>query len=322
MRLLYTGILALLLTLGASLANVTLAATPPRQKVIVDADIGDDIDDAFALALLLHSPELDVLGITASWGDTALRMRLLRRFLQQAGRTDIPLAQGPATSSKIAFTQARWAQAYPAPTQAQRPAVDFLLEQLRAHPGQITLLALGPLTTLAAAQRRDPQTFAKLQRIVMMGGSVRRGYGKSEYRPPAPPSAEYNVASDIAAARQVLGAGVPIVMMPLDSTLVRLDELKRNALFAQGSPATDALTLLYHQWIQADQPWASETPTLFDVVPLAYLIDPGLCPTTTLSLTVDDQGYTREDASGTALQICLRLDQTAFFDLFMSRLLR
>jgi inosine-uridine nucleoside N-ribohydrolase len=320
MRLFSIGVFALLLTFGSCLAASAQTAAP--QKVIVDADIGDDIDDAFALALLLHSPELEVLGISASWGDTALRMRLLRRFLQAGGRTDIPLAQGPATRSAVAFTQARWAQAYPAPTQAERPAVDFLLEQLRAHPGQITLLALGPLTTLAAAQQRDPQTFAKLQRIVMMGGSVRRGYGKSEYQPPSPPSAEYNLAADIAAARRVLGAGVPIVMMPLDSTLVRLDELKRNALFAHGSPATDALTLLYHQWTQADQPWASETPTLFDVVPLAYLIDPSLCPTTMLSLAIDDQGYTREDAAGTSLQVCLQLDRTAFFNLFMSRLLR
>ncbi len=322
MRLRAIGVLALLLALGPSLAATPQAATPARQKVIVDADIGDDIDDAFALALLLHSPELEVLGISASWGDTALRMRLLRRFLQAGGRPDIPLAQGPATESAITFTQARWAQAYPPPTQPERPAVEFLLAQLRAHPGQITLLALGPLTTLAAAQQRDPQTFAKLQRIVMMGGSVRRGYGKSEYRPPSPPSAEYNIAADIAAAKRVFGAGVPIVMMPLDSTLVRLDELKRNALFAHGSPTSDVLTLLYHQWTQADQPWTSETPTLFDVVPLAYLIDPRLCPTTTLWLAIDDQGYTREVAGGTSLQVCLHLDRTAFFELLMSRLLR
>jgi inosine-uridine nucleoside N-ribohydrolase len=108
--------------------------------------------------------------------------------------------------------------------------------------------------------------------------------------------------------------------MPLDSTQIRLEEAARNALFAQGAPLTDALTLLYHQWVDAYQPWSSATPTLFDVVPVAYAIDPSLCPTTRLRIAIDDQGMTREVAGAPNAQVCLAADVPRLLGLFMQRL--
>ena len=78
----------------------------------------------------------------------------------------------------------------------------------------------------------------------------------------------------------------------LDSTQIRLDEVERNALLGHGSPVTDALALLYHQWIDAYQPWSSNMPSLFDVVPVAWLIDPKVCTTTALHIVVTDDGRT------------------------------
>ncbi|MDQ1094231.1 inosine-uridine nucleoside N-ribohydrolase [Xanthomonas sacchari] len=303
------------------------AAAAPVQKVVVSTDVGDDIDDAFALALLLRSPELQVLGIASAWGDTGLRAQLLQRLLQQAGRDDIPLAVGQRTTSTIPFSQARWAAKGRLPATAPE-AADFILTQARRHPGEVTLLVLGPLTDAARAQQRDPAGFAQLKQVVLMGGSVRVGYGKSRYRPPNPPAAEYNIAADIPAAQRVFGAGVPIVMLPLDATQVTLEEPERVALFAHGEPLTDALAQLYYQWRDTDQPWASATPTLFDVVPVAQLLDPGLCPTVPLRIVVDDKGYTREapaaDAAGAApnAQVCLALDRPRLIALYMQRLLR
>ncbi|MBO9875104.1 MULTISPECIES: nucleoside hydrolase [Xanthomonas] len=305
----------------------TGVSTAPAQKVIVSTDVGDDIDDAFALALLLRSPELQVLGIASAWGDTGLRAQLLQRLLQQAGRNDIPLAIGQRTTSTIPFSQARWAAKGTLPRKAP-DAAQFILDQARRHPGEVTLLVLGPLTDAARAQQRDPAGFAQLKQVVLMGGSVRAGYGKSRYRPPNPPAAEYNIAADIPAAQRVFGAGVPIVMLPLDATQVTLEEPERVALFAHGEPLTDALAQLYYQWRDTDQPWASATPTLFDVVPVAQLLDPGLCPTVPLRIVVDDKGYTREtptaDAPGAAAnaQVCLALDRPRLIALYMQRLLR
>jgi inosine-uridine nucleoside N-ribohydrolase len=303
-----------------ALSCAVLAQAAP-QKVIVDMDIGDDIDDAFALGLLLQSPEIDIVGITTAWGDTALRAQLLERMLRETGHSQIPVAQGIATSGNPQpFTQARYAQRGKLP--ARLDAVDFMLEQIRRQPGQITLLALGPLTNIGAAIQRDAATFGKLKQVAMMGGSVRSGYRKSQYVPSRPADKEYNIASDIASAQRLFTSGVPIVMMPVDSTQIRLDEVERNALLGHGSAITDAMALLYHQWINAYQPWSSNMPSLFDVVPVAWLIDPAVCPTTPLRIVVDNDGYTREQQGKPNAQVCLASDQKRFFDTLMPRLLK
>src|SRR5271168_1647993 len=153
------------------------SAYAQQQKVIIDTDIGDDIDDALAVGLALSSPELKILGITSAWGDTALRARLLDRLLCETGRTDIPVAMGIGKHGpgQGAFSQARWAEREPAKPHPN--AVDFLLDQIKQHPGEITLIGIAPETNLGAALERDPATFKKLKRIVIMGGSIRRGYG-------------------------------------------------------------------------------------------------------------------------------------------------
>jgi inosine-uridine nucleoside N-ribohydrolase len=303
-----------------ALSCAMLAQAAP-QKVIVDMDIGDDVDDAFALALLLQSPDIEIVGITTAWGDTALRAQLLERMLRETGHSRIPVAQGiTTTGNPQPFTQARYAQRGKLP--ARIDAIDFMLDQIKRQPGQITLLALGPLTNIGAAILRDPATFGKLKQVAMMGGSVRAGYRKSQYVPSRPADKEYNIVSDIASAQKLFASGVPIVMMPLDSTQIRLDEVERNALLGHGSPVTDALALLYHQWIDAYQPWSSNMPSLFDVVPVTWLIDPQSCPTTPLHIVVDNEGYTREQAGAPNAAVCLVSDQKRFFDIMMGRLLK
>jgi inosine-uridine nucleoside N-ribohydrolase len=291
------------------------------EKVVVDLDIGDDIDDAFALAFTLASPELEVLGIGTTAGDTALRVRLVRRFLHEAGRDAIPVAQGIATKPGTPFTQAHWAARWPADGKPVPSAIDLILDAAARYPGEVTLLALGPLTNVAAALERDPQRFRKLKRIVLMGGSIRRGYGKSLYGPPSLPAHEYNIASDPTAARTVFAAGVPIEMFPLDATLVRLDDVRRNELFAHGTPLTDALTLLYHQWSNAEAPWVGAIPTLFDVVPIASLIDHTLCPSVPLRVVIGDDGSTVEAPGPSNARVCLGSDSSRVLDLMMKRLL-
>lgn len=306
------------LLLAASLVGGIASAA---EKVVVDLDIGDDIDDAFALALLLASPELEVLGISTVWGDTALRVRLAQRLLHEAGRDDVPVARGIATASTTVFSQARWARRWPEGGEPVASSVDLVLDSIARHPGKVTLLALGPLTNVAAALERDPQRFRQVRRIVLMGGSVRHGYGRSQYRPSLSPAREYNIVSDIAAAQRVFASGVPIEMFPLDATLLQLDDVHRNELFAHGSAVTDALTLLYHQWSSADQPWASTIPTLFDVVPVASLIDATLCPMRALRIVVGDDGYTADVEGTPNARVCLASDQQRVLDLMMRRLL-
>ncbi len=157
---------------GSTRAAEASAAEP--QLVIIDTDIGDDIDDAFAVALALRSPELKILGVITAFGNTELRARLVDRYLAAVGRSDIPVEAGVHTETDNVMTQAAYAMR--SPEKKHGDGVAFLLDEIRRHPGQITLIAIGPLFNEQAAIARDPATFRKLKRVVMMGGSVQRGY--------------------------------------------------------------------------------------------------------------------------------------------------
>lgn len=301
-------------------ATPTPSAAPPAASlpVIIDTDVGDDIDDAFALTTALLDRRLVVLGITTAWGDTRTRVLLVRRLLAALGRQDVVVAQGPATVSKVPFTQKTWALGATDRTPAP-DAIEFLDAKLRARPGEITLVALAPLSNIEALQRRDPQALGRARQVVMMGGSIYAGYNLGGALPNAEPSAEYNVASAPEGLRILLNSGVPLRLFPLDSTQLKFDEVRRERLFAHGSAASDALALLYHQW-RLFNTWGQITPTLFDVVPVVWLLEPASCPVTPLRLSVDAAGYTRPAAGAANAEACLRLDESAAHRLIIDTL--
>ena len=338
------------------------AATP--DLVVLDTDIGDDVDDAFALALALRSPELKLIGITTAYGDTDLRAKLVTRYLGALCQSWINVMPGLPTPHQNTFTQAAYAsgsanttcstwgartvskaelglqakhrkqeetkwQAEHAQSMAglahllqQRAAHDaagYLLDQIREHPNQITLIAIGPLFNIQAAIERDPATFRKLKRVVMMGGSVYRGYDDGKTGAHRPPDAEWNIARDPAGLKALLASGVPIYMMPLDSTQIHLEAPEREEIFAHGSPLTDQLTLLYHQWMAGSE-GHSPVPTLFDPVAVAYAVRPELCPAKPMRLEVDDTGLTRPVAGEPNVQVCLQSDEKGFLEFLLGRI--
>lgn len=298
-------------------AQSQAAPAPPRTKIILDTDIGDDIDDVFALALALRSPEIELIGITTAWGDTALRARLVNRFLKDTSAPNIPVLIGVPTNSRTSFSQSAWAQLGD-PSPSQPSAVDFLLDQARKSPGEVTLVAIGPLTNIGAAIDRDAAAFRKFKRVVLMGGAIRRGYGDLGYGPDKGPQPEYNIYSDVAAAQKLFASGVTIFMMPLDSTQLLLDETKRTLLFATGSSMTNALAALYFQWVKTTR---TPTATLFDVMAVAYVVDPKLCPAESFHITVDEKGMTVPTPGPPNASACLNSDSEQFFRFLLPRLM-
>src|SRR5258708_17228097 len=129
------------------------------EKVIIDTDIGDDIDDAFAVALALRSPELQILGITTTFGDTETRAKLLDRFLAEAGRPEIPVAAGVPTPPKGTFTQRRYAENNRLAKPAHPHPAPSLLVQLPRNPAQVTLPPLAPPPTGAGPTATPPAPF-------------------------------------------------------------------------------------------------------------------------------------------------------------------
>ena len=190
--------------------------------------------------------------------------------------------------------------------------MEFLLNEIHKNPGGLTLVAIGPLTNVGAAIERDVATFRKLRRVVLMGGSVRRGYGDLGYAPDRGPMAEYNIKCDVAAAQKLFTSGVPIFMMPLDSTQLKLDEVKRDLLFGKTTVLTGELAELTKEWGQ-------KTPTLFDAMAVAYAIEPKLCPVTRLRIQVDKDGFTREMKGEPNVSACLESDAERFFRFAMPR---
>lgn len=282
------------------------------EKVIIDTDIGDDVDDAFAVALAVKSPELDVLGITTTFGETEARAKILDRFLAEIGRADIPVLAGKPTG-KTSMSQRRYGEGGQFAKPSHRDAAEFILDQIRRYPGEITLLGIGPLMNVGEVIDRDAATFHKLKRVVIMGGSIRRGYGDYGYNEPVPPAPEWNILNDVKSAQKLFASGVPLFVMPLDSTQLKLDEVKRAFLFTRGTPVSDQLTILYHLWGQ-------ETPTLFDPMTVVFVLKPELCPVTPLHIEIDGKGLTRE-APGTAnAEICLHSNSEDFFQFYLKRL--
>jgi purine nucleosidase len=310
---------AAVLLIGSAGLHGAQTATPDHAKpqlVWVDTDIGDDIDDAFALGLIVRSPELKLLGVSTAFGDTETRARLTDRYLAAIGDAKIPVTAGVHTETSNVMTQ----RAYASEASARRheDGVTAMLDAIRKHPGQVTLIAIGPLFNIGAAIDRDSQTFRQLKRVVMMGGSVDRGYdgAKGERRPA---DAEWNILQDPKGAAKLFGSSVPIFMMPLDSTQIHLETAEREALFAAASPLTKQLDLLYREWSEnaAGHP---QTPTLFDPVAAAYTFRPDLCPVTPMRIEVDAKGFTRKVAGTPNAQVCLKSDEAGFLKLLLGRL--
>jgi purine nucleosidase len=286
-----------------------LHAVPPKKiPILLDTDIGTDIDDAFALALVARSPELQLLGVTTVSGDTHARARLAAKLLWEAGLRRVPVVAGKP-GRPLPIEQTRWARDFKSTQLRPESAVDFLDATLRRLTGKTTVVAIGPLTNIAALLQRDPAIAKKISRIVLMGGSIYHGYGNDPT-----PVAEYNIAADPAAAQKVFSSRVQILMAPLDVTaMLQLHAPDRHRVFTNLSPITDGLAILYNLWHQ-------RTPTLFDPMAVAMLIDPSLCQTKPLNVEVDANGFTRIAANHPPnATVGLQTDPKKFFAFYLGR---
>ena len=301
-----------------SLAFLALSAQARGgAPVIFDTDIGTDIDDAYALAVLIHRPELELLGVTTVSSDAVARARLAAKLLQVAGGkwAKVPVYAGISTPAQY-MKQVDWAAGFSSRSLHTSGAVEFMRRESDARPGQVTLIAVGELTNVAALLAAEPGIARKIRAISLMGGSVYRGYA-----PGSKPEPEWNIKSNAGAARAVFESGVPLLVAPLDSTAdLRMTPPMRVEVFARGVPLNDALAALNSIWRHTNS-WNGENPTLFDVLAVE-LVEPrhpyALRP---LHLDVEPDGATRvvPDAAANA-QVALAVDPSAFMKAFVDTL--
>jgi purine nucleosidase len=243
-----------------------------KHLVLLDTDIGDDIDDALALALALRSPEIELIGVTTVFGDTHLRARLAKHVLHVFERNDIPVAAGIPAPLQARHRPSGVPQAAILTTDANdEPAIrkcsgpELIIEKAMAHPGRLTLLCIGPLTNIATALMIEPHLFMTIRSIVMMGGTS------------GIPWPEWNVRSDARAAQIVLAAGIPITMLGWNiTTRCRLKAEDIQRLRNKNSPQTRLLSELIAIWQQHRPRWQPVYPFLHDPLTIAAVCVPEL----------------------------------------------
>ena len=258
--------------------------TSLRSPVFVDTDIGDDIDDALALALLLCSPEVKVVGVSTVFGDTTLRARLAAYVLQVYGYPDIPVAAGQAQPMQLRHRPSGVCQAVVLAND-QRFSLSplsgsaLLLQTARSYPGELTLLCLGPLTNVALALQKEPQLGSLLRQVFFMGGASRIFWP------------DWNVRSDALAARLLLEARLRVTMVGLNVTFTSHLRSSEVALFHRAQDSRlQLLARLITAW-QENQPWwRSRLPSLHDPLVVAALCAPQFFRFTSLPVRVLTQG--------------------------------
>nr|WP_309687536.1 nucleoside hydrolase [Armatimonas sp.] len=281
--------------------------------VLFDTDIGNDIDDAVALAYLLSQPECELVGITTATGDTAKRAALCEVICRAAGRTDIPIhaglagpllhgrEQGVAQYAAIENLQHR--RDYP----TGFGALEFLRNSIRSRPGELTLLAVGPLTNIGTLFAADPELPGLLKKIVLMCGRFVTG---------GPGAKEWNAFLDpIATALTYKHGAGKLLSVGLDVTLpcVMPATLVRERFAAAGGALVATLGMA-EVWFSH-----SELLTFHDPLAAALLFAPELCgyQTGTISTVIEPgplEGMTRwqADTSGPH-EVATTVDAEAFF---------
>jgi pyrimidine-specific ribonucleoside hydrolase len=249
--------------------------------VIIDTDPG--IDDALAIMLALASPELDLIGVTTVGGNTGIDNTTSNalRLLHLLERDDIPVAAGAATPLVRADSQPDasvhgddglgGADLEPAPRSADpRSAVELMVDLIESSAEAVTLIAIGPLTNVALLSAAHPQTYARLARIVIMGGGA-RVLGN------VTPAAEFNIWFDPEAAARVFRAGVPVTMVGLDVTHKAITPAQDWSPLRGGGRLADAAMAMVDSYASyhLEQYGTSDTAQ-HDSLAVGAVIEPGL----------------------------------------------
>lgn len=296
-------------------------------RIIIDTDIGSDIDDALAIALALRSPELKVEGITTVYGNSDLRAKMAAKMLQLSGKTDIPVMAG--LDNSLLGNRPIWMAGHEGDGLLEegetlvydsRHAVDFIIDTVMSHPGEITLIPIGPLTNIATSLIREPKVAKNVKEIVLMGGVTRLGNNGVDLR-----VVEHNIACDPEAASVVFGSGAPIVMVGLDVTLkVQITEKERQELIQSNNPLNLKLADMMGRWFDFVK---EEHTFMHDPLTVSLLIDRSLVKTKKMSVQIEYDHRPRtgqtvasftEDAN---VEVCLDVDSDRLVRLLMSRLL-
>lgn len=319
-------------------SNTSTAAQAGKIPVVFDTDICDDIDDTWALVMLLQSPEFDIKLVTTAVNNTPEKAKVVARILEIAGRTDIPVGIG-IQQNKNNHRQREWVKDYKLssyPGTIYRDGVKAIVDTIMKSPKPMTVIAVGPLPNIAAALEREPR-IANKANFVGMHGSIRKGYGGSSKI-----SAEYNVRAYPKAVQKVFAAPWDVTITPLDTCgIVNLKGNKYQKVLKANTTLSKTLIDNYRAWYKqgivnskkdlskeevnkrVNQKVNSSSTTLFDTVGIYLGMTEKLVKMEKLGITVTDDGYTRIDKNAKVINCATEWkDLSAFEDFLVDRLIK
>ena len=300
------------------------------RKIIIDTDLGDDIDDAFALLTAIAQPDLDILGVTTVYKNTVQRAGIAKKIFRLAGRENVPVYAGidcPMNGKII-----EWSYETRMPDGKIRihhykddmanedyyteGAVDFILDTAEKYPDEVTLVALGPFTNVAAAIRKDKARFSKLKEVYVMCGQY------------AGTVAEWNVHVDPEAAAILFNSGVKITCYGLNvTTQCKLYERYTDEMEKFTSPAVSLVRDMMYIWIESNNRIAGQPhryPTMHDPLCMLGLVQADVCTYEPMKLKVVEKngrgGYTVVDEGGAELLVATGIDVEHFYQRFFAAL--
>lgn len=296
--------------------------------VIFDTDIGSDIDDTWALAYLLRCPELDVKFVTTDRGRPEYRAKLACQILEAGGRQDLPVGLGPEWEGNTGQTrQEPCAEGYGLSSYAGEvieDGVGAMIDTILGSEEPVTVIAIGPLPTVAEALRREPR-IAENARFIGMHGSLRKGHKRDRDRVVA----EANVVNSVDSAQTVFEAPWDVTITPLDTCgIVQLEGEKHTRVMESDDPLAAAVIANYQTWwlrgkAAADDPdfWKWQSSILFDTVAVYLAFSEDLCVMEDLPVRVRDDGFTRVEEGSRSISCAMEWkDLGAFEDQLVDRL--
>ena len=291
--------------------------------VILDTDIGLDIDDTWALGFLLKCPEFDVKLITTSSDNTPLKAKLVAKFLETVGRTDIPIGIGPPENLKKGWLYP-WIEDYDLsryPGKVYDNGIEILSSTIIDSHKPVTLISIGPLGTVAGALNINPN-ITENARFVGMQGSIRVGYRSS-----SSPHREYNVKKNIKACREVFQAPWEKTITPLDTCgNIVLSGVLLERIMKCDNLVVKSIKENYNIWKKKLIPKLimvkkNQTSVLFDTVAIYLGFSEDLVNIENLKIEVTDSGLTKISEKGNLIRCATSWkDVQAFKTLLVDRL--
>jgi len=294
------------------------------EQVIIDTDIGTDVDDALALALALKSEEISLKGVTTAYGHVDFRARVAKKLLMMCGREDIQVYAGVGATllrqrQLIGYGHEVNEEILTDPQFTYEPmhAVDFIINTVLDNPHQITLVCIAPMTNIAAAIIKEPRVAQLVKRIILMGGVTRLAGNGAEL-----PVLEYNVKCDPEAASVVFSSNAPIYMVGLDVTMkVRLTATEQEQLARSDQPLNQELAKMVTRWQQlSGKNWCA----MHDPLAVSLLFDPSLVKFRKMQVQVE---YDHRHPSGQTIAVAaehstVHVGMDVETDKFMNHLMR